>query len=100
MILLLRYINECPSSFGQWAQKLCTLCIGDENHIYHTNLGTHDMSLMVIYDENVLCTMSTTQLENVFLPPGTSFLRRNFPKLRRSFPYMEEDFPNIEEKLS
>ena len=85
MILLLRYINERPSSFGRWAQKLCTLCIGDENHIYNTNLGTHDMSLMVIYDENALCTMSTTQLEKVFLPPGTVFLRRNFPNIEDEF---------------
>ena len=33
------------------------------------------------------------QLEEVFLPPGTGFLRRNFPNI-------EEDFPNIEEKFS
>ena len=29
----------------------------------------------------------------VFLPPGTGFLRRNFPN-------MKEDFSNIEEKFS
>ena len=37
--------------------------------------------------------MSESQFEKVFLPPGTGFLRRNFPN-------MVEDFPNIEEKFS
>ena len=36
-------------------------------------------------------TNAQSQLQKVFLPPGSGFLRRNFPNI-------DEDFPNIEEK--
>ena len=40
-------------------------------------------------------SMPGAQLEKVFLPPGSGFLRRNFVILMMNFPNMEEDFPNI-----
>ena len=45
---------------------------------------------------NLVCQLAS-QLQKVFFPPVTCFLRRNF---EGDFHYMDEDFPNIEEEFS